>query len=97
LSSLGTFFTWGGPPALYLIGLASLAALWRTGALRKQWRYVHWLNYLAFFLASAHAILLGSEFRSPAMKVIPILLSLALVVAFVLKRTQRSRTQARKK
>ena len=90
------FFTWGGPIALYLIGIASLAALWRS-ALRQQWRYLHWLNYLAFFLATTHAILLGSEFQSAAMRAIPILLALALAAAFVLKRRQQARLRARRR
>ena len=90
------FFRWGGRWAWYLIGIASLVALFRN-RLRNQWRYVHWLNYLAFFLASAHAILLGSDFQSTAMKVIPILLSLALVAVFVQKRLQRSRIGKRRK
>jgi hypothetical protein len=81
---------WGGRGAWYLIGIASLVALFRA-KLRNQWRYVHWLNYLAFFLASAHAVLLGSDFQSPAMKAIPIVLSLALIAVFVQKRLQRSR------
>jgi DMSO/TMAO reductase YedYZ heme-binding membrane subunit len=81
---------WGGRGAWYLIGIASLAALFRT-RLSKQWRPVHWLNYLAFFLASAHAILLGSDFQSTAMKVIPIVLSLVLVAVYVRKRVQRGR------
>jgi hypothetical protein len=97
LSSWRLFFTWGGPIALYLIGIASLTALWRTSGLRQQWRYLHWLNYLAFFLASVHAILLGSEFRSTAMRAIPILLALALVASFVLKRRQRAKLQARRR
>jgi len=91
------FFTWGGPVAFYLIGIASLVALLRTSSLRKQWRYLHWLNYLAFFLATIHAILLGSEFRSTAMKVIPALLALALVAAFVLKRLQRAKLRAKRR
>jgi DMSO/TMAO reductase YedYZ heme-binding membrane subunit len=91
------FFTWGGPVALYLIGIASLAALFRTSSLKKQWRYLHWLNYLAFLLATTHAILLGSEFQSAAMKAIPIVLALALVAAFVLKRRQRAKIGARKR
>jgi sulfoxide reductase heme-binding subunit YedZ len=99
LSSLRLFFTWGGPIALYLIGIASLAALalFRTGSLKKQWRYLHWLNYLAFFMATTHAILLGSEFRSTAMQIIPILLALVLVAAFVLKRRQQAKLQARRR
>jgi DMSO/TMAO reductase YedYZ heme-binding membrane subunit len=95
--SLRLFFTWGGPIALYLIGLASLAALFRTSSLRKQWRYLHWLNYLAFLLATTHAILLGSEFRSTAMRAIPIVLALALVAAFVLKRRQRGKLGSKKR
>jgi len=97
LSSVRLFFTWGGPIALYLIGAASLTALWRTSSLREQWRYLHWLNYLAFFLATTHAVLLGSEFRAVAMKAIPIVLALALVAAFVLKRRQRAKLGSRKR
>jgi hypothetical protein len=90
------FLRWGGRWAWYLIGIASLVALFRT-RLRNQWRYVHWLNYLAFFLATAHAVLLGSDFQSTAMRVIPIVLALALVAVFVQKRLQRSRIGKRKK
>jgi sulfoxide reductase heme-binding subunit YedZ len=97
LGSWKLFFTWGGPIALYLIGIASLVALFRTSSLKKQWRYVHWLNYLAFLLATTHAVLLGTEFRSTAMRVIPILLALLLVAAFVLKRLQRSKMQSRRR
>jgi DMSO/TMAO reductase YedYZ heme-binding membrane subunit len=89
------FLRWGGRVAWYLIGIAALVALFRT-RLRNQWRYVHWLNYLAFFLASAHAVLLGSDFQSTAMKAIPIVLSLALIAVFVQKRLQRSRIGKRR-
>jgi hypothetical protein len=96
-SSWRLFLTWGGPIAVYLLGIASLAALFRRSSLRKQWRYVHWLNYLAFLLATTHAILLGSEFRSTAMKAIPILLALVLVAAFVFKRLQRGKMRSRRR
>jgi DMSO/TMAO reductase YedYZ heme-binding membrane subunit len=91
------FLTWGGPVAWYLIGIASLVALFRTKKLRNQWRYIHWLNYLAFFFASAHAFLLGGDFQVPAMKVIPVVLALALVAVFVQKRVQRSRIGKKRK
>jgi len=97
LGSLRLFFTWGGPIALYLIGIASLAALLRSSSLRKQWRYLHWLNYLAFLLATTHALLLGSDFQSTAMKVIPIVLALALVAVFVFKRLQRGKMQSKRR
>jgi DMSO/TMAO reductase YedYZ heme-binding membrane subunit len=70
-------------------------ALFRT-RLRKQWRTIHWLNYLAFLLATTHAVLLGSNFQVPAMKVIPIVLALALVVIFVWKRRQTSARKRKK-
>jgi DMSO/TMAO reductase YedYZ heme-binding membrane subunit len=95
-TSLVDFFRWGGRWAWYLIGIASLIALFRL-KLRNSWRYVHWLNYLAFFLASTHAALLGAEFQSTAMKVVPIVLSLVLVAVFVQKRLQRSRVGKRRK
>ena len=95
-TSVEDFFRWGGRWAWYLIGIASLVALFRT-RLRNQWRYVHWLNYLACTLATVHAVLLGSDFQSTAMKVIPIVLALALVAVFVQKRLQRSRVGKRRK
>jgi hypothetical protein len=94
--SLRIFLSWGGPVAWYLIGIASLVALFRT-KLRKLWRPVHWINYVAFLLASAHAFLLGGDFQVPAMKAIPVVLSLALLVVFVQKRLQRSRIGRRSK
>jgi hypothetical protein len=84
------FLRWGGRLAWYLIGLAALAGLLRR-TLRKQWRAIHFLNYVAFFLATAHAILLGSEFRSIAMKIVAGTMAAALIAAFVLKRRQRRR------
>jgi hypothetical protein len=48
-------------------------------------------------LATVHAILLGTEFQSTAMKVVPILLAAALVVAFVLKRLQRGKMRSRRR
>jgi DMSO/TMAO reductase YedYZ heme-binding membrane subunit len=88
------FLRWGGRWAWYLIGIASLVALYRT-RLRKQWRPIHWLNYLAFLLISTHAALLGTDFTPVPMKVIPIVLSLALIVIFILKRLQTSRARKR--
>jgi hypothetical protein len=92
------FFRWGGRLAWYLIGIAALAGLLRTKRpLRQQWRTIHFLNYLAFILATTHAILLGSEFRSIAMKVVAGAMAAALVAAFVLKRLQRGRRRAKRR
>jgi len=80
-----SFLRAGGRPALYLIAIATLAA-----ALRKRWarswRVVHYLNYAAFFLASAHASLLGTDFQHPVAKVVLILMALVIIGVFIRRR-----------
>jgi methionine sulfoxide reductase heme-binding subunit len=73
--SLREFFTWGGPPALYLLILAVLTAWQRR--LIDGWRIVHYSTYLAFFLATIHAILLGTDIQVLVTRIIVILLALA--------------------
>jgi DMSO/TMAO reductase YedYZ heme-binding membrane subunit len=90
------FLRWGGRVAWYLFAIASLVALLRT-SLRKQWRAIHMLNYLAFFLATTHAVMLGSDFRSPVMKALPIAMALLVAGAFVQKRLQRRPSKAKKR
>jgi len=85
-SSFRAFLTTGGRPAWYLIGIAVLAALLRA-TWRKSWRQIHWLNYIAFWLATAHANLFGTDFfASPVLRVVSILMALAAVAVLVLKR-----------
>ena len=79
------FFQWGGPPGWYLLGLAVLAALLRK-RLKRQWRAVHYLNYIAFLLGTVHAILIGSDVQSVAVRVIAIVMALVVVLLFVKKR-----------
>ena len=69
------FWRWGGPPALYLLLLAALAA-WQRQAL-KGWRIVHYGTYAAFLLGTVHAIMLGSDVRSLVARVVVILLAVA--------------------
>jgi hypothetical protein len=93
--SLYIFLSLGGRLAWYLIGIASLAALLRTN-LRRSWRVVHWLNYIAFFLASVHASLIGTTFRGQGvraiiLKVIVGILSLIAVYVFVRRQVARRR------
>jgi len=93
--SWAEFLRWGGPPAWYLIGAAALAALLRN-SLRQQWRTIHLLNYLAFLLASIHAILLGSDFQPTGMKAIPVVLALVVVGVLVQKRREQRQLQQRR-
>lgn len=79
------FFQLGGRPAWYLLALASLAALLRK-SLRKSWRSVHYLNYLAFLLATIHAILIGSDVQYGLVRGIAIAMALVVVLLFIRKR-----------
>ncbi len=94
-SSVDAFLSLGGRPAWYLIGLASLAALFRT-RIKQSWRAIHYLNYVAFFLATAHALMIGPDFGSLAMRGVAALMALALVGVFVHKRLKRWRLTRRR-
>ncbi len=89
-ASFRSFLTLGGRPALWLIAIASLAALWRT-SVGKRWRILHWLNYLAFFLGTAHALLIGSNFQTFVPRALALAMAAVLLVVFVFKRRGRRR------
>ena len=88
--SLQSFLQFGGAPALWLISVASLAALFRA-TLRKQWRQIHWLNYLAFLLGTIHAQLLGTNFQHLLVRIVSGAMAAALVGVFVTKRVRKRR------
>jgi DMSO/TMAO reductase YedYZ heme-binding membrane subunit len=94
VSSLNAFLALGGRPAWYLIGIAALAARWRT-RVKRSWRTIHYLNYIAFLLATVHAVMIGTDFISPVMKAVVIAMALAVVGVFVRKRVRRSRLKRR--
>ena len=73
-----------------LVGIAALAA-WLRKPLGKNWRTIHYLNYLAFWLVTAHAILIGTNFQSWVMRVLAILLALITVAVLIRKRLPKSR------
>jgi DMSO/TMAO reductase YedYZ heme-binding membrane subunit len=83
--SLTVFLKLGGRPAWYLIGAAALAAVWRK-SIGQNWRWIHALNYVAFLLGTIHAIMIGTDFVSPVMRVIAGAMGAIVVGAFVQKR-----------
>jgi len=85
-----SFLRTGGRPALYLIAIAVLAAALRRKWARS-WRMVHYLNYAAFLLATAHASLLGTDFQHPVAKVVLILMALVIVAVFIRRRAATTR------
>jgi methionine sulfoxide reductase heme-binding subunit len=93
--SWSTFLRWGGRVAWYLLAIAALAALLRA-RFRQQWRAVHMLNYLAFFLATTHAILLGTDFQSTILKALVIAMAVVVVVTLIQKQIQRRQRPKRR-
>jgi sulfoxide reductase heme-binding subunit YedZ len=85
-SSWFSFFALGGRPAWYLIGIASLVAAFRK-RVGRNWKLFHYLNYLAFWLATVHGILIGTNVQGVAMRALFILLAVVVLGVLVQKRT----------
>ena len=87
--SLPVFLQLGGRPAWYFIVAASLAAVLRKTF--KNWRVVHFLNYVAFLLATVHANMLGTDLQHAIVKAISVAMALVIVAIFIQKRLQARR------
>ena len=79
------FLELGGRPAWYLIAVASLVAVLRQ-TIDRNWRAIHFLNYVAFLLATVHAIMIGTDFQHTIVKAVPVALALVIVAIFIQKR-----------
>jgi len=90
------FFRLGGRPSLILFVIASLTALFKT-AIGKNWKVIHWLNYVAFILATIHAQMIGTSFTYPVIRVVAWLMTAVLLGVFVWKRTRKQRAMAKAK
>ena len=87
------FLATGGRLAWFLIVAAALVAAARA-SIGRQWRLLHGLTYLAFWLATAHAILLGTDVQAMVTRVIAVVLALAVVAIFTLKRRRMGKRPA---
>ncbi|MBN1979277.1 MAG: hypothetical protein JW918_17920 [Anaerolineae bacterium] len=85
-----SFFALGGRPAWYLLGVGALAAVLR-GVIGKKWRLLHALNYLAFWLATVHGILIGTSVQNWAMRLVFGAMALGVLAVFVQKRISTRR------
>ena len=70
---------------MYLLFVAALAALYRK-AIGQNWRYVHWLTYITFWLGTIHAILIGPNVQNWPTRIVFIVLALVLVYVLVRRR-----------
>ncbi len=57
-------------------------------AIGKSWKTIHWLNYVAFLLGTAHAWLIGANFQHMGVRIVSGVMAVTLVVVFVLKRLE---------
>jgi len=85
------FFALGGRPAWYLFGIGATAAVLR-GAIGKNWRLLHVLNYVAFGLATVHGIMIGTSVQNWPMRVVFGAMALIVLGVFVRKRALTRRT-----
>lgn len=92
--SLRVFLELGGRPAWFLLIAASLVALGRK-AIGRNWLSIHFLNYVAFLLITAHALLIGTDFQGILVKAIGVILALAAGAIFVRRRLEKRRRRLR--
>ena len=55
-----TFWFLAGRPALYLVILAVIAGILQP-RIKKWWRYIHGLNYIALLFGVVHGMLIGTD------------------------------------
>ncbi len=96
VGSWSAFWTHAGRPAWYLLILAAVVAF-RRASVGKRWRVVHWLTYLAFGMATVHALRLGTDTSYLATRVLALAMLAAVGAAFVLKRVRTRRPPPRRR
>lgn len=87
------FWSLGGRLALILIYIAVLGALLRK-KIKKNWRIIHILNYIALFLAYVHGVLIGSDFQNIG---ILIIFTIMIILSFTTLFFKRYMSYKRKK
>lgn len=83
LGSLRDFLMFGGRVALPLFILTAATARFSRSV--PFWRKIHILNYAAFFLVTAHALMIGTDFDSTSMRALAYALSAAGVSVPVIR------------
>jgi DMSO/TMAO reductase YedYZ heme-binding membrane subunit len=85
-----TFLELAGRPAFYLFIIAIITAVYRK-KIPKSWKNIHLFNYMAFFMVSIHALLIGTDFSSTGMKILSFVMMAIVAGIFIHKRLKKSR------
>ncbi|MFW9923762.1 MAG: hypothetical protein ACFFDW_10805 [Candidatus Thorarchaeota archaeon] len=102
--SLALFWSLAGRPALILIYIALVGVLIRN-ALKKGWRWIHGLNYIALIWGVVHGILSGTDFydfQSPIiankliMTILFLLMIAVMLATFTIKRIRMYKLQRKR-
>jgi DMSO/TMAO reductase YedYZ heme-binding membrane subunit len=88
VSSWSAFLSWGGRVGIILIYLAALAALMMK-KIPSWWRQGHWLVYLGLLLGGVHALRMGQDLMTPALKTVGFILLGLIGFVFFYKRWHR--------
>jgi predicted ferric reductase len=91
------FWELAGRPALYLIYIAVLAVIIKKSLSQKLWRILHGFNYVALFFGYIHGVLIGSDFKNPAILITFTLMIILTGVVFCYKRFLRYRLKKKNK
>ena len=83
-----TFLELAGRPALYIFVIVMITAVYRK-KIPKNWKNIHLFNYLAFFMVSIHALLIGTDFSSTGMKILSFVMMAIVAGIFVHKRLKK--------
>ncbi len=89
-SSVRIFFALGGRPSFWLFVLTVTTAFLRK-AIGPRWKLIHWANYLAFWLGTIHAQMIGPNFQHWGVRAVSGAMAAVLLVVFVRRRWKRER------
>jgi len=84
-NSWNSFLVNAGRPALYLIYIATIAAILRKN-IAKYWRTIHGLLYPAFIFGAIHGILSGSDMNNIFLYILYIGMIITIITVFFYKR-----------
>lgn len=89
LETFRGFLLFGGRVALPLFIFTAVTA--KFGRSIRYWRKIHLLNYAAFILVTTHAIMIGTDFDSAAMRCLAYLLAAIVMAVPAIRRFRNPR------